>query len=152
MCDASVADDIVQETFLAVLRQTSRKDRVTESVRGYLFGIARHLVMKRLAGRHEVPLVEPETLEHTGEANALNVLDDLVTAETVDAVRRAVESLSSDYREVVVLCDLQELDYEAAAGVMQCPVGTVRSRLHRARMLLARKLTGLREQSGGGER
>ena len=54
-----------------------------------------------------------------------------------------VQSLPPAYREVVVLCELQELAYEAAASVLQCPVGTVRSRLHRARAMLASRLAAL---------
>jgi len=48
------------------------------------------------------------------------------------------------YREAVVLCDLQEMDYESAAALLECPIGTVRSRLHRGRALLAAKLSILR--------
>jgi RNA polymerase sigma-70 factor (ECF subfamily) len=51
-----------------------------------------------------------------------------------------VRSLPPAYREVVALCDLQEMDYATVAQVIQCPIGTVRSRLHRARALLLRKL------------
>jgi RNA polymerase sigma-70 factor (ECF subfamily) len=68
------------------------------------------------------------------------VTDDLLRRETVDTVRRAVLSLPANYREVVVLCDLQEMTYEQAAGLLECAVGTVRSRLHRGRALLAAKL------------
>jgi RNA polymerase sigma-70 factor, ECF subfamily len=52
-----------------------------------------------------------------------------------------VLSLPPNYREVVVLCDLEEASYEDAAAVLECPLGTVRSRLNRARAMLAQKLT-----------
>ena len=68
------------------------------------------------------------------------MLDDLTRRETIDAVRQAVISLPPAYREVVVLCDLQELDYRDVAETLDCPVGTVRSRLHRARTMLIAKL------------
>jgi RNA polymerase sigma-70 factor (ECF subfamily) len=58
-------------------------------------------------------------------------------------VRAAVRSLPPQYREVIVLCELQEMDYAAAAGVIRCPIGTVRSRLHRARTLLSAKLAAM---------
>jgi RNA polymerase sigma-70 factor (ECF subfamily) len=55
-------------------------------------------------------------------------------------LQEAVLCLPPKYREAVVLCDLQELSYEAAAAVVGCAVGTIRSRLHRARTLLASKM------------
>ena len=70
----------------------------------------------------------------------MTALEDLTRAETIASVRAAVQSLPPAYREVVVLCDLEDMDYAAAAGVLQCPVGTVRSRLSRARGLLVAKL------------
>ena len=59
----------------------------------------------------------------------------------VEAVRKSVLSLPADYREVVVLCELEGLEYAEAAVALGCPIGTVRSRLHRARALLLDKLT-----------
>jgi RNA polymerase sigma-70 factor (ECF subfamily) len=65
----------------------------------------------------------------------------MARGEQIEAVRQAVLSLPERYREVVVLCDLQELPYEDAAAALECAVGTVRSRLHRARALLLQKLS-----------
>ena len=61
-------------------------------------------------------------------------------AETIERVRRAVLALPVNYREAVVLCDLEEMDYAQAAAALGCAVGTVRSRLHRGRALLLEKL------------
>jgi RNA polymerase sigma-70 factor (ECF subfamily) len=58
-------------------------------------------------------------------------------------------ALPAHYREVVVLCDLEELNYDVAAAMLECPVGTVRSRLNRARGLLRERLAVFRE---GGAR
>jgi len=69
-----------------------------------------------------------------------NVFDDLTRREMVEHVRRAVVSLPPMYREAVVLCDLENASYEEAAMVLECPVGTVRSRLSRGRLMLAHKL------------
>ena len=77
-------------------------------------------------------------------------LNELVREERIDSVRRAVSSLPVRYREVVVLCDLQELSYEDAAAAVGCAVGTVRSRLSRGRALLAEKLAVAREPDGEG--
>jgi RNA polymerase sigma-70 factor (ECF subfamily) len=67
-------------------------------------------------------------------------LDNLSRAETIELVRRAVLALPEKYREVVVLCDLEEMSYADASQILDCAVGTVRSRLHRGRALLIEKL------------
>ena len=138
MCGRDAGDDVVQETFLAVLRDPVRFDPQRGTIGGYLFGIARHHVFKRLRSRNDTdklgdvlttqPVVQSDALEH------------LSRTETVAAVREAIASLPVVYREVVVLCELQEMSYVDAADVVQCPVGTVRSRLHRAKALLMTKL------------
>jgi RNA polymerase sigma-70 factor, ECF subfamily len=76
-------------------------------------------------------------------------LSELARAETVATVRQAVLALPAHYREVVVLCELQEMSYAEAAGALGCAVGTVRSRLHRARSLLSGKLAEQRAQEAG---
>jgi RNA polymerase sigma-70 factor, ECF subfamily len=141
MCGRDAADDVVQETFLVVLRGMNAYDPERSPVAGYLFGIARHLVMKRTA-RTRAALADsldeqPVDLCHDRES----VLDELTRREAIAAVRGAVQSLPPVYREVIVLCELEGIDYATAAAVMQCPIGTIRSRLHRARALLVAKLT-----------
>jgi len=66
--------------------------------------------------------------------------DEFASLENVHRVRQAIATLPENYREVVVLCELDELSYEDAAAALDCPVGTVRSRLHRARAILVEKL------------
>lgn len=67
---------------------------------------------------------------------------DVATVEAVEAVRAGMNELPSALREVVTLCSLEELSYEQAAQVLGVPVGTVRSRLHRAKARLANLLQG----------
>ncbi|HUB78959.1 MAG TPA: sigma-70 family RNA polymerase sigma factor [Bryobacteraceae bacterium] len=139
---AEAAEDITQEVFLALLREDCGYDPGRGTLSGYLFGIARKLVLRSLErGRSDVPL------ESEGEDVAprhLAVIDDplvgLAQHEAIEALRRAVQALPRRYREVVVLCDLEEVDYAVAAVALGCPIGTVRSRLHRARALLLEKL------------
>ena len=138
MCGPGAADDIVQETFLVVLRQTGRRDTPTGSVLAYLVGIARHLVIKR-HGRTSEWAVDETVLEQEASAEP-SAFDRLANAQSTDAIRGAVRSLPPPYREAIVLCELQEMDYSMAAALLNCPVGTVRSRLHRGRALLATKL------------
>jgi len=66
--------------------------------------------------------------------------DEFTSIENVSRVRKAVSTLPENYREVVVLCELEEMSYEETAAALGCPVGTVRSRLHRARAILLEKL------------
>ena len=140
MCGADAGDDVVQETFLAVLRQTGTFDPARGTVAAYLLGIARHLVLKRLGALYRSCAID--NVDETADCVATqeDALESLSRAETIDAVRAAVQSLPPVYREVVVLCELQEMDYAAAADVIGCPIGTVRSRLHRARAMLTTKL------------
>jgi RNA polymerase sigma-70 factor (ECF subfamily) len=139
---ASAAEDITQEVFLALLREQCGYDCDRGTLSGYLFGIARKLVLRGLErSRSEVPL-ESEADEVAPQQ--LAVIDDplagMTKHEATEALRRAVQALPRRYREVVVLCDLEEMDYAEAATVLGCPIGTVRSRMHRARALLLEKL------------
>lgn len=142
MCGTDAGDDVVQETFLALLRQAGRYDPSRGPLVGYLFGIARHFVLKQLASRYESALLSDldDTIVGAPLEGQPTVLDSLTRAETIETVRTAVHSLPPPYREVIVLCVLQEMDYATAAGIVQCPIGTIRSRLHRARALLTTKL------------
>jgi RNA polymerase sigma-70 factor (ECF subfamily) len=78
-------------------------------------------------------------------------LDDIARSETVEQVRKAVLSLPERYREVVVLCDMEEMSYAEAAEIMGCAIGTVRSRLHRARAMLIEKLRPEKEKGSATE-
>ena len=140
MCGRPSADDVVQETFLAVLN-AERFDAYKGTVAAYLFGIARHHVIRHIQKQETDSVESRDAAEMSIAACREDPLETLAREQTVDAVREAVESLPPVYREVIVLCDLQEMDYALVAEVIHCPIGTVRSRLHRARALLARNLT-----------
>ena len=78
-------------------------------------------------------------------------LTDLTRNEMIEELRQSILSMPPRYREVVVLCDLHEMSYIDAAGIIGCAVGTVRSRLHRARALLVEKLRAARERNVASE-
>ena len=138
----AAAEDIVQEVFLTLLSGGCGYDPERGTLSGYLFGIARKLVLRHAErGRANVSL---DWNGDDSERVELTVSDDplagLTHREGIEALRRAVRTLPEKYREVVVLCDLEEVDYAEAAAILDCPIGTVRSRLHRARALLLDKL------------
>ena len=139
---ATAAEDITQEVFLALLRRECGYDPERGTLSGYLFGIARKLVLRNLErGRADVALeTEPDDASMPELAVIDDPLIDLTRREGTEALRRAVMALPRRYREVVLLCDLEELYYADAAVVLRCPIGTVRSRMHRARALLFEKL------------
>jgi RNA polymerase sigma-70 factor (ECF subfamily) len=154
MCGPGAGDDVVQETFLAVLKGT-KFDPSRGTVEAYLLGIARHHIVRRLAPKDADALNEPTELLNVNRASLVDTpLETLARGEIVETVRAAVDSLPPMSREVVVLCDLQEIDYATVAELIQRPLGTVRSRLHRARTLLVQMLTtevsqrGVRQKHG----
>ena len=119
---------------MALIEHGRRFDASKGAVVSFLYGIARNQVLRRLERDRGTQPVEDDF--STGE----DVLGDLTRRQTVDQVRKAVLSLPPSYREVVVLCDLQDVSYQDAAEALDCPVGTVRSRLNRGRAMLAQKL------------
>lgn len=131
--EAAVSEDVTQEVFLAVLEGGGRFDPSRGTLLSFLYGIARNLVLRRLEKEQPEELVEEPAADD-------DVLDDLTRRETIEAVRSAVLSLPTQYREAVVLCDLGNASYEDAAAALDCPVGTVRSRLSRGRAMLGHKL------------
>jgi RNA polymerase sigma-70 factor (ECF subfamily) len=137
----AVAEEIAQDVFLRLIGPGIPYDEQRGSLEAYLYGVARNLLRMRppLLGLDDAP--EPATAD--------DALRDLIDSERSTALLAAVKDLPSGYRDAVVLCDLEERSYEEAAGVMGCPVGTVRSRLHRARSLLTAKLRSLRTAGQG---
>jgi RNA polymerase sigma-70 factor (ECF subfamily) len=177
----SIAEDVTQEVFVFLIQEAGRFDASRGTLTGYLFGIGRNLLLRRMEKeRAFVPFPDSDAagsgnnygngssnVGGKGRRNGVNNGHgsygsyggngiasrkngnlanfstpplDIVRNEEIDRVRQAVLSLPPNYREAVVLCDLHELSYEEAAKVLECAVGTVRSRLHRGRGLLVEKL------------
>lgn len=139
----SIAEDVTQEVFLFLMRDGRVFDPSKGALSAFLLGVARNHVLRRLRVEH---LLAP--LDDDAEDDGLFLqrsadvcpLEDLTRAETIESVRKAVLSLPAKYREVVVLCELQDISYGETAEILGCAIGTVRSRLHRARALLLAKL------------
>ena len=140
---AEIAEDVTQEVFIALARGAARYDSSRGSLPAWLYGVARNLVCRALERQGDWVTLDQENGSEPAAGDS-SVLDGLLQNEAVDAVRRAVLALPAQYREAVVLCDLQEMSYADAAQVLGCAIGTVRSRLNRARALLAAKLQAAR--------
>jgi RNA polymerase sigma-70 factor, ECF subfamily len=144
-CPAA-ADDVTQEVFLALLREAHQYNPSRGALLTYLYGIARKQVLRSLErNRTLTQLVdeadedEPAPIRHLTSKD--NPLSELTRSEVAAAVRQAVLALPARYREVIVLCDFEEMSYAEAADALDCSVGTISSRLNRGRALLARRLS-----------
>lgn len=141
----SIAEDVTQEVFLSLMRDRSDYQQSRGSVKSYLYGMARHRLL-RLLDRERTLVSFDTTDSDVGLApydrrhSHHDPFVDLARDEVVELVRQAVLTLPAHFREVIVLCHLQEMNYADAAEVIKCPIGTVRSRLARARILLFGKL------------
>jgi len=147
----STAEEVTQEVFLSLLRVQGAYDGKRGPLVSYLYGTARHLVWRRMAqNRSHVSLTAEEGEDQVTPGYLIShseIESDLARDEIRRSLRRAILALPAGYREAVVLCDLHELSYQDAAIVLGCAVGTVRSRLHRARALLSEKLAPTRFRS-----
>jgi RNA polymerase sigma-70 factor (ECF subfamily) len=151
MCGSqALAEDVTQEVFMVLIREGHTFDSSRGSLSAFLMGVARNHVLRRLRRERFYVSMDEDSQNDapTNQAPETSVgpLDDLSRNETIESVRRSVLALPERYREVVVLCDLQEMSYAEAAEILGCAVGTVRSRLHRGRALLIEKLRPAHEE------
>jgi RNA polymerase sigma-70 factor (ECF subfamily) len=144
------AEEIVQDVFMTLVREPKKYDAERGALGAFLYGVARNRIMKhqeRLP--REIPLLNPEDEGFAGYPRAVDSTTPAHWAELRERrehVRAAVLELPADFREAVALCLLEEMSYEEAAQSLRCPVGTIRSRLHRGRALLLAKLEMLRDK------
>ena len=135
-----IAEEVAHEVFLRLIGPDMYFDARRGPLEAYLYGVARNLI--RVARRDRVmEQADEQAVEH-------DMLGDLIRNEATAALYGALRTLPDPYRDAVILCDLEERSYEDAARLMGCPVGTVRSRVHRARVLLAARLRPLTVSSG----
>jgi len=140
---ANIAEEVTQEVFLTLIREPSRFDPTRGPLRAYLYGVARNQVLRFLKReRSYVPLTEGLNGGTSIEESVApdDPFGDYKRNEMIQLVRRAVLTLPPRYREVVVLCDFQEVSCAEAAIVLDCAIGTVNSRLHRGHVLLLKKM------------
>ena len=141
---ADTAADVVQEVFMGVLADSFKFDPLRGLFQNFLFGVARNLVLKHEAPRQRLARL-PEAGEDEDDAveagsDAGEPLKQMLDNELAEQVRRALAKLAPHYRDVVILYEMHELSYLEIADICQVDIGTVRSRLSRARAALVKRL------------
>jgi RNA polymerase sigma factor (sigma-70 family) len=131
------AEDVVQDAYVRALRFFSSLRG--EDARAWLFTIVRNTWYGRFPRRAGRPVmtVADEEADNRGADASLDPEAQMIQQQTVDQVRRALEALPTDFREVLVLRELEGLSYKEIAAIVGIPLGTVMSRLARARERLA---------------
>jgi RNA polymerase sigma-70 factor (ECF subfamily) len=129
--DRPKAEEITQDVFVWLIHHAGAFDPARGELGAFLLGVTRRFLLRRFqTEKRFVPFDKSFDRAEPKEPDEPNTED----------LRRAILALPPRYRETVVLCDLEGKSYEEAAALLECALGTVRSRLHRARALLARKL------------
>ena len=139
----ALAADITQDTFVHFITQPQQFDPTRGSIGAWLCGVARNMARKQFAGREDA--TDPMDLANDLAAHDAHVdhdtpLEKVLRSESAEQVRQAVAAIAPHYRDVLILCELSELSYAEAAQVCRIDIGTVRSRLSRARTQLAQRL------------
>jgi len=137
------AAEVTQETFLHLMTRPEQFDPARGSIGAWLCGVARNLARRETSGREDA--TDPEQLADDTRMPEAQVdfdtpLERILRSETADQIRRAVAAIAPHYRDVLILCELSDLSYAEAAQVCGIDIGTVRSRLARARVQLAERL------------
>jgi len=129
--DRNRAADVTQDVFVWLIHHAESYDPARGELGAFLLGVTRKILQRANSdARRFVPFADVRETAAPAQRDE----------SEADELRRAIAALPERYREAVVLCDLEEKSYEEAASLLDCALGTVRSRLHRARELLGRKL------------
>lgn len=136
------ARDLTQDAFIRVYRAW-RSFQPGTSFLSWIYRIVTNLYrdeLRRRKGRFQEELPEDNAPQEYGGQRPLAVspIEDYVEGQLSEPISRSLRKLSSDQRQVIILADIEEYSYQEIADIMGCSIGTVRSRLHRARALLRR--------------
>ncbi len=152
--DSDDASDLVQETFLKAFRFFDKFERGT-NCKAWLFRILKNSYINRFRKTSKAPdTVEYDVVEEFYETIRDSTVETSVLEEQLfsqaldDEVSSAIDDLPEEFRTVIILCDIEGFTYEEIAEFIDCPIGTVRSRLHRARKILAGQLANYAKSRG----
>jgi RNA polymerase sigma-70 factor (ECF subfamily) len=144
--DEDDANDLVQDTYLKAYRFITSFERGSNA-KAWLFRILKNSFInnyrKNTKEPTQIDYEEAEVFLNTGKAvwsDSIDLRDKIFRSLVGDEITNALNSLPVDFKTVIILCDIEEFSYEEIAKITDIPVGTVRSRLHRARKLLKEKL------------
>jgi RNA polymerase sigma-70 factor (ECF subfamily) len=144
------AEDLTQDVFVKVYQSLGRYEPAQGAFASWLTTVARNQAIdhyRRRREEHRRTTESPELLEAM-PAGGESPEGQVQRQERAQLVRRGVRNLPSELREALVLCDLRGLSYEEAAAALGVPLGTIKSRINRARLELARRLLGRRADLG----
>ena len=142
----TVAEELTQDLFVSILKSVEMDKALSGfnadkgCLEAYLIGFARNLARRsHTRGQRWTPLAELQLVYEP------TVLEEISSRSEVQRLRQAILDLPPAYREVVILCGLEEKSYQDAAQMLDCPVGTVASRFNRGRLFLAKRLGSRQE-------
>lgn len=152
--DSDEADDLVQETYLKAFRFFDKFEKGT-NCKAWLFRIMKNTFINKYRKETKEPdKVDYEDVENFYEnikpstTDSAHLEKDIYDNLLDDELSEAINSLPEDFKTVVILCDIEGFTYEEIADFIDVPVGTVRSRLHRARKMLFTKLQSYAAERG----
>jgi len=156
--DEDDANDLVQDTFLKAYRFFDSYEQGTNA-KAWLFRILKNSFIndyrKKSKEPNKVDYQEVEAYYNSEDVNEPITSDlrvDSVRDLIGDEVASALNSLDVDFRTIIVLCDIEGFSYEEMAKILDIPIGTVRSRLHRARTILKENLRAYAQSMGFKEK
>ena len=152
------ANDLVQETYLKAYRFIDKYDEGTNA-KAWLFKIMKNAFINQYRKKSKRPTqVDYEEVvgfheeeEDTSFSSYLDLRQEIYQDMMGDEITTAINALPVDFRTVILLCDIEGFKYEEIAKIVDIPIGTVRSRLHRARQMLKEKLREYASKKGHSE-
>lgn len=152
--DSDDANDLIQDTYLKAFRFFDKFEKGT-NCKAWLFRILKNTYINNYRKTAKAPIkLDFEDVENFYENVKPSSTDDSHLEKEIydnllgDDVAKAIEGLPDDFRTVIILSDIEGYTYEEIADFVDCPIGTVRSRLHRARKMLFSKLHKYAEKNG----
>jgi RNA polymerase sigma-70 factor (ECF subfamily) len=148
------ADDLVQETYMKAFKFMDKYEKGTNA-KAWLFKILKNAYIneyrKKVKSPQKVDVDDVglvKTTENQNERLKADLRDDIYTNEMGDEITRAMDKLPDDFKTVILLCDIEGFSYEEMSKIIDIPVGTIRSRLFRARNALKELLKPYAEKMG----
>jgi RNA polymerase sigma factor (sigma-70 family) len=153
--DENTANDLVQETYLRAFRFITQFESGSNA-KAWLFKILKNAFINEFRRKKRQPAqvdfedvrLSHDTEDVAGSEAFADLREDMFSYLIGDEVTQAINEMPVDFRTVILLCDVEDFNYEEIAAILDIPVGTVRSRLHRARNSLKEKLESYAQSLG----